>query len=197
MATPISRTWLQMKLSGRGGAPCQTAQQIFDTNFPGGTDSTSIDALTWNNFFRPNDLGLIIPSYIREMSAAQRRTLVIWLLQQVQSRLPVGWAKTAAISAKITDVIDCLNAPTVAKRNALQAYASSIVVDYSESRSRYFEITMMGMCNLVANQISDHYDVDWLVGRLMKLGWVIAGVSKEVVEEAVMFKIEQIIGIRD
>lgn len=176
---------------------CKDAVDIFNANFPGGTDATVIDNLTWNTFFRPGKIHLIIPSHIREMSGAQRRTLVIWLLQQIQSRLPVGWARTAALSTKINEVIDCLNAPTAAKRAALQAFASALVVDFTDPRDEWIANTMKGLCNLVANQISDYYDVIHLVRRLIKIALVISGADLNTVYGAVLTKLEQIIGIRD
>jgi len=197
MATPISKTWLEMKLLS-GGGTCQEAQELFLANFPGGTDSTAVDALTWDNIMRSaGHHNFLFPSIIRGMSAAQRKTLVIWLLQRLQERLPVGWVHTAAISVKIDEVIDCLNAPTAGKRAVLQAFASSLVIDWTDQKDRRIKHQLMRICNLVANQISDWNDVWFTLKDLMATVIHVTGEDLLTVQNAVLNKMEQIIGIRD
>lgn len=198
MATPISRTWLEMQIMGLGGVTCVEAQALLQANYPGATDATVIDSLTWMELNRSAGLhSLLFPSVIRAMSATQRRDLIVWMLQQIQSSLPVGWPKTAAVSAKLTDYINCLNASTAQKRAAIQAYASSIVIDYEDTDSRYIEGTMKGLGNLIANQVSDHADVTWLVRRLIAIAVQALGLGDLSTKNAVLTRMQKIIGVID
>lgn len=198
MATPISKTWLQLQIMGIGGLTCPEVQGYLDTNHPGTTDSSVFDVLTWMEDMR--DLGLhsyVFPSVIREMSPTQRRDLIVWALNQIKANLPSGWSGAAAASAKIDEYVSCLNAPSGAKRAAIQSYASSITIDWSDARSRYLLGTLKGLGNLIGQNISDHADVTWMVKRLMGIAINVLGTNELATKNAVMTQIEKIIGVID
>lgn len=198
MATPISKTWLQMQTMGIGGLTCPEVQAYIDQNHPGTTDASVFDVLEWMEAMRSRGLhSYVFPSVIREMSATQRRDLIVWALNQIKANLPGGWSGTAAASARIDEYVSCLNAPSGAKRAAIQSFASSLTIDWADSRSRYLNGTLKGLGNLIGQNINDHADVTWMVKRLMSIAVNVLGTNELATKNAVMTQIQRIIGVID
>lgn len=195
MATPITKTWLQLK-NLSGGGSCHAAELIVEGAYPGHTDSTVMDALTINNAYRAaGEIGLLYPSIIRGMSGAQQKTLVVGILNKLSNNLPVGWARTAALQSKITDIIDCIQAPTAGKKSALQTFSSSIALDYTDNRETFLAGIVMRAINLTVNGDTQHADVAVFVSYLIKGLVRVKGLDKLVVEGQILDSLETIIGI--
>lgn len=195
MATPISRTWLQLK-NLSGGGSCPEAETIIESVYPGHVDSTVMDALTVDNAYRAaGQIRLLYPSIIRGMSVAQMKALLVWLLGRLSANLPVGWVRTATLQSKITDIIDCINVPTAGKKTALQTFSSSLTLDYADAREYFMAGIIMRAINLTVNGDTQHSDVstfvDFLVMGLVRVG----SMNKLTVEGVILNQIESIIGI--
>lgn len=197
MATPITLTWLQLQIYS-GGTTCKEVQQWLDVTFPGTTDATTLDMLTYTEAARAaGHHHFLFPSIVRWMSATQRRDLIVWMLQQLKLELPVGWEKTAALSAKMDEIIDCLTTPTAGKRAALQAYSSGLVINYDDNKDRFITQEIKRLCNLVANQVSDHGDVVLVGKNLIRAYTEVSLKDVSVIRNGLLTKMQKIAGIID
>lgn len=195
MATPISKTWLELQ-NLSGGTSCKQIIDLMAVNYPGYTDATAIDIKTWGEQLRAAHLiHLAYHSAIRLMTGAQQRTFVVWLLNELSSHLPVGWAKTAAVQAKIVDIIDCITAPTAGKKAALQAYASSLTIDFTDEREVYLLEVVKKICNLLVSGGTDHSDVSNFTSYVTNGFMKISGLSKDVVFGALLDEIYVVLNV--
>jgi len=195
MAVPISKTWLQLQ-NMSGGSTCKPVKDNILVLYPGINDSTVIDALTWCEQFRTAGMiRFLYPSIIRLMSGAQLKSLMLWILAKLQANLPVGWVRTAAMDAKLTDLIDCINAPTAGKKAALQTFASGLDIDYTDEKDLFMADFLKRAINLTVLGQQSVEDSSSLIANLLGGISRIKGVSLSVLEGQLLDRIELIIGI--
>lgn len=196
MAT-TNYTWLQFK-NMSGGISCKEAEDVaIALVAPAAlTDSTVISDTAWCNAMSAAGLQrLLFPSMIRKMSAAQQKTLVLWALQQLSDNLPVGWAQTAAIQAKIVDIIDCINAPTAGKKTALQTWSSGLVINWTDQRESLLKGIAIRITNLLVDGTQTQQDVYEFISMLRSGFITILGINKVIVDNAILNQIKSIAGI--
>ena len=197
MATPIVKTWLEFLVLG-GGTACREMQEYLDANHPTLDESTNVDTLTFMEEMRTaNLIPFTYPTICRGMTQAQRAELLEWVLGHMKSNLPDPWAKKAAVESAIDDLIDYMNAPTTAKKNALQAIASATSFDYDDPKDKFVIQPVKGIINMVLSGEADHRDLTNFIKELMRNLERNKGIPRDAMLNALFDQMQVILGIVD
>lgn len=203
MATPISRTIGQLfQLSGFG-ASCQPAYDLLDSVLPGWTEDTSVDLLTYDNYFRNAGLsGLCVYTYLRNLTLAQQKVYVNWAMTTFLSYVPDAFPQKAAMSQIQTDLIDYATTPTNAKKNALLATSKAIKPNTSNDSDIYARNAFKGIIYSVITAVSASTPLSGsalneFTTNLKRTGMRLTGKTSDQVSAVILTKLEQIIGIID
>ena len=195
MATPIQVT-IGVAFGYTGGKSCQAVYDYAEANYPGYTEDTTIDVLTWCEGLRAIGLSMHANHGLYHgLSVAQQKTFINWALTQIIAYTPAGYSRRAAMIQLKADLADYIAAPTVQKKNALLATAKAIKPVTSIPAEVYVANAFKGITNAVANNVVTGEIIRDLVRDLKQAAIRLNGLTSLQVEDAILTKLERIIGV--
>lgn len=197
MATPISKTIGEL-FGYSGFKSCKAIYDFADSAYPAWTEDTSVDVLAWTEGLRAiNQSGNANYAIYRGLTNAQKQTFINWALTAMINHTPDSYPRKAAMITLKNEIADYMAAPTAPKRTNLLAKAKAIKPTTSSEAELLVANGLKGITVAVAtNQVTG--EVLQELGRsLNRAGARLAGLTVLEVNNAILTKLQQIIGIID
>jgi len=210
MATPITLTVGQSRIASEGRT-CEPILLGLPVLFPGGyTEDTTFDLLTYCEFFRARGQAanvnyafyrvLVTPALLALAPGAMTnpdKRFINWGTNLIITHTPAGYARRAAMISLMNALVDYISVPTAAKRNAILATVKAIEPNPAQQAEMHVANSFKGIAySVVTNNVTAHVLSD-LGLSLVRAGEKLAGLPKIEVENVILTKMEQLIGIID
>lgn len=196
--TPITKTIGELFQASGWGATCKSAQDLLDVAFPGWNEDTSVDLLTYDTAFRNAGLSSLCNySYYRKLTGAQQKQYINWALGVFLTHVPdINPHKAAMVQLKL-DLADYITAPTAPKKAALLATAKAIKPNTSDNVQLFVKNAFKGITVAVANNTVDGSVINEFSTCLKRAGQRLSSKTAVEMDDIILTKLEQIIGIID
>lgn len=196
MAIPISKTVLQLFLLS-GGGTCPEVLKFLDDSYPNWDERTVIDAYTWceqmRNAGMPNNANLGI---YRGLSSAQQNSFLSWLLSDLLSIVPEGYAQLPLLQQLNTNLNTLFANNTANNKTLVSNDALSITQDPDVKLDITLTDVFYRVGLIYGNGINlQASDLDYIGYKYMNSYRDILGVERDVSFGKILTKLEQIIGI--
>jgi hypothetical protein len=195
MATPISKTVGQLFIYSHG-ASCKEVYDLLDSLYPGWTEDTVIDALTWCEQARTagaaNNINFGI---LHGLTSPMQAQFINWAIAQIISYVPNGYSRKAAMITLQGKISDYLSAPTAGKKATLLSIAKAIKPDTTNATEMCVANIFKSVAAEVALGIISGRSLYELATQLRVAADLLGGIPRATTDGTILTQLETIIGV--